>query len=143
MKKESKPKRVKYIEKSPLKRTLIFANSSDFWKFYKEYYYEICDKYCKDTDWATYTEAIKRIWKREWFKITKNGEPTKYCYPKHLMTFKAKEKQRTNWKAYQTKKKWERIGIKEKLKQKEVEIKEFLAKQGYDIKNIEIKAREK
>lgn len=135
--------RVKYIETSPLKRKLIFENSSDFYKFYSEYYDELWEKYCKDKELRVAFDTMDKIWKKENFKITKKGIRGKPHDASHLRTPEALAKQKINWKAYLEKKKQERMTIKELLSKKEEEIKEVLASQGYNVKKIEIKAREK
>jgi hypothetical protein len=136
--------RVKYIETSPVKRELIFANSSDFWKFYSEYHDALWEKYCKDiTDFRTAMETMERTWQKEYFKITKKGVRGKPHNTSQLRTPEALTKQKINWRASLDRKIKERQEIKEQLKQKEEEIKKTLEEQGYDIKKIEIKVREK
>lgn len=136
--------KVKYIETAPLKRELIFENSSEFWKFYSEYHTEIYNKYCQDVaSWESFVPVMKKVWKYEQFKITKNGVRGKPHDASQLRTPKAIAKQKINWNAYLERKKQEKLTVKELLSKKEEEIKELLATHGYDVKKIEIKARAK
>lgn len=136
--------KVKYVETSPLQREIIFDGYPELSEFYYKYHDELWEKYCKDIkDFRTALDIMEKVWQKEYFKITKKGERRKYHYPAQLMTPEAKEKQKINWEAYVDRRNQQRTEIKEQLKQKEEEIRKTLVEQGYDIKKIEIKAREK
>jgi hypothetical protein len=135
--------KVKYIETAPLKRELIFANSSEFWKFYSEYHDKMFKKYCEKTYFELGFAPLKENWKYEQFKITKKGIRGKPHDATQLRTPKAIAKQKVNWNAYLERKKQDKLTVKELLSKKEEEIKELLATHGYDVKKIEIKARAK
>lgn len=124
--------KVKYIEKYPISREIIFDSSNDFYRFYEDYLNELKGK---NIEWFK--------WEREYFKINKDGTKRKYNPAKHLQSPENKKKALINFKTYQRRRSKQVIKNNKILRDKEEEIKNLLKSSGYDLGliNVEIKSR--
>lgn len=124
--------KVRYIERFPKQREIVFNDSMDFWKFYDAYLTELSNN-----------KIDYKLWDKEYFKINKDGKPRKYNPAKHLQTKKSRTKALLNFRKYQKNKLKEIKKVRELIKQREEEIKKLLVSKGYNLDFIKIKVKTK
>jgi len=119
-------RKIKYIEESPIKRTKIFKNKSTFCSFYYDYMDKLMEKHG--------FREINNVWKREFFKLKKNGERARTNDGSTLHTPKAIKNQKKAWKKHTAKLRKRAEKVKKNKERIIKKVNNLLIKEGYFFK---------